>query len=348
MFSGRASLTTVHIGNSVTSIGSSAFSGCTGLTSVTIPNSVTSIGNRAFSGCTGLTSVTIPNSVTSIGDSAFLDCHVLIIYAETLYLPSEWSGGWNLMNWIGVERVPVIWGYNIPTELTATGNINNISLSWTAPNIPETIFLDSYRIERQIGTGDWSVLVENLPTENTEYTDDDVVMNTYYSYRIIAIYIDPVHESVPSLVAGPVSMINPIPEPVVLSSPADGITDVNIRPKFEWLAASTGINPTHYILEVSRNPNFATLAFEQEIIHPTKEYTVAYLSLEYNTLYFWRVISVNGTYESTQNDIWMFTTGGVDVDDETVLAYTTGLLGNFPNPFNPSTIIQFTIGNVGM
>lgn len=50
---------------SVTSI-FGAFWNCTGLTSVTIGNSVTSIGYRAFSGCTGLTSVTIPNSVTTV------------------------------------------------------------------------------------------------------------------------------------------------------------------------------------------------------------------------------------------------------------------------------------------
>ncbi len=64
-------LTTVNIGENVTTIPDYAFSGCTGLTSVTIPESVTSIGNYAFSGCTGLTSVTIPESVTSIGSSAF-------------------------------------------------------------------------------------------------------------------------------------------------------------------------------------------------------------------------------------------------------------------------------------
>ena len=67
-------LTSVTIGNRVTSIGNYAFSGCRGLTSVTIPDSVTSIGAWAFDGCRGLTSVTIGNRVTSIGDSAFEGC----------------------------------------------------------------------------------------------------------------------------------------------------------------------------------------------------------------------------------------------------------------------------------
>ena len=70
-------------GNSVTSIGSSAFAYCTGLSSITIPDSVTSIGDSAFKGCTGLTSITIPDSVTSIGYSAFSGCSSL----ESITIP---------------------------------------------------------------------------------------------------------------------------------------------------------------------------------------------------------------------------------------------------------------------
>ena len=86
-FRGCSGLTSVTIGNSVTSIGSYAFRDCTGLTSVTIGNSVTSIGEDAFYGCSGLTSVTIGNSVTSIADYAFRKCtgltSIVIPYSVT-------------------------------------------------------------------------------------------------------------------------------------------------------------------------------------------------------------------------------------------------------------------------
>ena len=67
-------ITQADIGNTVTSIGSSAFCYCSGLTSVTIPDGVRSIDGEAFCGCSGLTSVTIPDSVTSIGGYAFSGC----------------------------------------------------------------------------------------------------------------------------------------------------------------------------------------------------------------------------------------------------------------------------------
>ncbi|MBR1891825.1 MAG: leucine-rich repeat domain-containing protein, partial [Clostridia bacterium] len=87
-----------------------AFYNCSSLTSVTIGNGVTSIGDRAFYGCSGLTSVTIPDSVTSIHSGAFYGCYKLVevynksalnistgsssfgyigYYAKNIYSPSE-------------------------------------------------------------------------------------------------------------------------------------------------------------------------------------------------------------------------------------------------------------------
>ena len=67
-------LETVTIGDSVTSIGDSAFRNCESLQSVIIGNRVETIGDEAFEYCYSLTSVTIPDSVTSIGKFSFSCC----------------------------------------------------------------------------------------------------------------------------------------------------------------------------------------------------------------------------------------------------------------------------------
>ena len=60
-----------------TKIPEDAFSGCSGLTSIHIPESVTHIGSGAFRGCSGLTSIDISGNVTSIGSGAFRGCYRL-------------------------------------------------------------------------------------------------------------------------------------------------------------------------------------------------------------------------------------------------------------------------------
>lgn len=67
-------ITSVTLGDSVTSINNGAFQGCTSLESIVIPSGVTTIETSVFSGCTSLSSVTIPDSVTSIGIEAFAGC----------------------------------------------------------------------------------------------------------------------------------------------------------------------------------------------------------------------------------------------------------------------------------
>ena len=76
MFESCSNLTSVTIGNTITSIGDGAFRD-TGLTSIIIPDSVETIGVIAFDECTSLASVTIGNSLTSIGNGAFFGCDSL-------------------------------------------------------------------------------------------------------------------------------------------------------------------------------------------------------------------------------------------------------------------------------
>ena len=69
-----SSLANVEIGNNVTFIGSGAFQNCSSITSIVIPDSVVEIDGVAFSGCTSLTNVNIPDGVTYIGMYTFSGC----------------------------------------------------------------------------------------------------------------------------------------------------------------------------------------------------------------------------------------------------------------------------------
>ena len=148
-FKDCTSLTSVTIGNSVTSI-DTAFSGCDSLQSIevdgnnqhyksmdgnlytkdgktllkyapgktattfTIPDGVTSIGNSAFSYCSALTSIAIPNSVTSIGNSAFSYCSSL----TSIAIPkSVTSIGYDAFS--GCTSLTSI---EIPNSVTSIGN----------------------------------------------------------------------------------------------------------------------------------------------------------------------------------------------------------------------------------
>ena len=115
-FNSCPNLTTVELGNSVTSVGDNAFSKCTALTSVNIGDGVTSIGKNAFNGCTALTNanigsgaigesafngctslanVTLGNDVTSIGKNAFLRCAALTSITIGRGVTSIGSGAFN-------------------------------------------------------------------------------------------------------------------------------------------------------------------------------------------------------------------------------------------------------------
>ena len=70
-------LTRVVIPDGVTSIGVEVFYGCRSLTEVVIHDRVISIGNGAFGHCSNLTEIEIPDSVTNIGEKAFYYCSSL-------------------------------------------------------------------------------------------------------------------------------------------------------------------------------------------------------------------------------------------------------------------------------
>lgn len=67
----RRDITSIEIGEGITTISDDAFYGCDSIKAVSLPSTLTKIGDRSFYGCKDLESITIPASVTKIGDYAF-------------------------------------------------------------------------------------------------------------------------------------------------------------------------------------------------------------------------------------------------------------------------------------
>src|SRR6185312_6140944 len=76
-----------------------------------------------------------------------------------------------------------------PTRLIAmTNSSSQINLSWNAPSSNDGSAITGYKIERSLDTGvTWSNLITNTGSTATRYSDDGLVSDTIYTYRVSAI-----------------------------------------------------------------------------------------------------------------------------------------------------------------
>lgn len=85
-FAGMEKLTSVVIGDNVTSLGDGLFNGCAGMQSVVIGSRVESIGKDAFLGCTGLQRVELKNLSAWLGFNFSSEEQNPLYYAKNLYM----------------------------------------------------------------------------------------------------------------------------------------------------------------------------------------------------------------------------------------------------------------------
>ena len=142
----RKQITSVVIGNGITSVGDSAFRGCTNLESVSLPESVIRIGRSAFQSCEGLQNLTIPSKVTSIEYAAFACCYAL----EKIQLP---AGITTVEDWT-FESCKKLKEMVIPSGVTSIGDyalmhcyaLEKISLPDGLQTIGANAFFDDWAL----------------------------------------------------------------------------------------------------------------------------------------------------------------------------------------------------------
>jgi hypothetical protein len=132
----RCLISSVEIGNSVTSVGDSAFYNCSSLNSVTLGSNITNIGKYAFYGCSTLNSITIPKNITSIGIRAFQECSSLT------------SIFWNATNYEEITKqsdTPFYYILSQITSFTFGDNVESIPayLCYSMKNLKSVIIPDN-------------------------------------------------------------------------------------------------------------------------------------------------------------------------------------------------------------
>ncbi len=134
-----------------------------------------------------------------------------------------------------------------------------------------------------------------------------------------------------------------VPEAPALTSPANNEKDDSTALLMNWVPVDSA---TSYQLQISTASDFSSLTINKTDISLNYFYVTG---LKSSTIYYWRVRAVNLNGAGSWSDVWEFTTKELTSAEEKnfYLVPRSFSIENYPDPFNPSTTIRYSIPREG-
>jgi len=134
--------------------------------------------------------------------------------------------------------------------------------------------------------------------------------------------------------------VNPLALPSLpfLLNPPNSSSDQSVDLTLSW---NTSVNAETYRLQLSKDSMFTSIYFDDSVLTATSKQIT---DLDAFTKYYWRVGAKNKNGASNWSDVWNFKTGKItSVNSKDDVTSIFALSANYPNPFNPTTTISYSI-----
>ncbi|MCL2062939.1 MAG: T9SS type A sorting domain-containing protein [Candidatus Cloacimonetes bacterium] len=252
--------------------------------------------------------------LTETSDLSFTDVSADVDTKYTYFLFAVYESGD-----LGADIINIyIPAFYSPKDLDASIVGNDIFLTWKAPQKANFGDILGYIVYRE-----GEVLSDLLPLETLFYLDEDVEYYVEYNYVITALYENPEGESEPSNTVKMILLEDILP-------PTDLVGSVdNYSVTLNWMAPDS--YPIGYYIYRDEMPLTELSTSETSFIEhdlPVGEYVYS-VSAVYN----------GGESEHVSVKIEVYASEFEDIE----VPLMTELVGNFPNPFNPETMIRFNV-----